>query len=53
MSSLNYCPLTWQFTGETNTKKIERLQELRFIYDDHVSPYHSFSIAFWTAISKG
>ena len=36
MSNLNYCPLTWHFTGETNTRKVEKLQEraLRFIYDD-------------------
>lgn len=42
MSNLNYCPLTWHFTGETNTKKIEKLQEraLRFIYDDNVSSYN-------------
>lgn len=24
MSNLNYGPLTWNFTGETNTKKIEK-----------------------------
>ncbi len=42
MSNLNYCPLTWHFTGETNTKKIEKLQEraLRFIYDDNSMSYH-------------
>ena len=42
MSNLNYCPLTWHFTGETNTRKIEKLQEraLRFIYDDYSSSYY-------------
>ena len=42
MSNLNYCPLTWHFTGVTNTNKIEKIQEraLRFIYDDRVSSYH-------------
>ena len=39
MSNLNYCPLTWHFTTETNVKKIEKIQEraLRFIYDDYQS----------------
>ena len=33
MSKFNYCPLTWHFCGEKNTKKIEKIQEraLRFI----------------------
>jgi hypothetical protein len=41
MSNLNYCPLTWHFTSETNVKKIEKIQEraLRFIYEDYQSPY--------------
>ena len=41
MSNFNYCPLSWHFTNETNTKKIEKIQEraLRFIYEDHASSY--------------
>ena len=41
MSNFNYCPLTLHFTNETNTKKIEKIQEhaLRFIYEDHASSY--------------
>ena len=32
MSNFSYCPLTWHFCGEQNTKKIEKIQEraLRF-----------------------
>lgn len=43
MSNLSYCPLTWHFCNERNTKKIEKLQEraLRFIYNDNTSTYHS------------
>ena len=38
-----YCPLTWHFCGEKNTKKIEKIQEraLRFIYRDYDSSYES------------
>ena len=41
LSNFNYCPLTWHFCGEINTKKIEKIQEraLRFIYNDYVSNY--------------
>ena len=41
MSNFSYCPLTWHFCTEQNTKKIERIQEraLRFIYDDYRSTY--------------
>lgn len=41
MSNLNYCPLTWHFSSETNVEKIEKIQEraLRFIYDDYKSSY--------------
>ena len=41
LSNFNYCPLTWHFCSETNTNKVERIQEraLRFIYDDHSSSY--------------
>jgi len=43
MSNFNYCPLTWHFTSETNTKKIEKIQEraLRFIYNDYTCSYDS------------
>ena len=43
MSNFNYCPLTWHFFGEKNTKKIEKIQEraLRFIYGDYDSSYES------------
>ena len=38
-----YPTLTWHFCGETNTKKIEKIQEreLHFIYNDYVSDYES------------
>ena len=41
MSNFNYCPLVWHFCGETNTKKIEKIQEraLRFIYNEYTSRY--------------
>ena len=43
LSNFNYCPLTWHFTSETNTKKMEKIQEraLRFIYDDFVADYNT------------
>ena len=43
MSNFNYCPLTWHFCGEKNTKKMEKIQEraLRFIYRDYDSSYES------------
>ena len=46
MSSFNYCPLTWHFCGEKNTKKIEKIQEraLRFIYRENDSSYKSLLI---------
>ena len=46
LSNLNYCPLTWHFCGEVNTKKIEKIQEraLRFIYSDYSSSYESLLI---------
>ena len=33
MSNFNYCPIVWHRCGETNTRKIEKIQEraLRFI----------------------
>ena len=44
--NFNYCPLTWHFCGETNTKKIEKIQEraLRFIYSDYCTSYESLLI---------
>ena len=41
MSNFNYCPLVWHFCGETNNKKIEKIQEraLRFIYNEYTSSY--------------
>ena len=41
MSNFNYCPLVWQFCGEVNTKKIEKIQQrtVRFIYQDYTSSY--------------
>jgi hypothetical protein len=41
MSNFSYCPLTWHFCGEQNTKKIEKIQKraLRFIYDDFQNSY--------------
>ena len=41
LSNFNFCPLSWHFCSEGNTKKIEKVQEraLRFVYDDFVSTY--------------
>ena len=38
-SHLNFCPLVWHFCGESNTQKLERIQNraLRFVFDDHES----------------
>ena len=35
----NFCPLVWHFCGESNTQKLERIQNraLRFVFDDHES----------------
>ena len=46
LSNFNYCPLTWHFCGEVNTKKIEKIQvkPLRFIYSDYCSSYESLLI---------
>jgi hypothetical protein len=43
LSNLNYCPLAWHFCGESETKKLEKIQEraLRFIYKDYESSYES------------
>ena len=41
LSNFSYCPLTWHFCGEADTKKLEKIQEraLPFIYNDYVSHY--------------
>ena len=41
MSNFNYCPVVWHFCGESNTKKMEKIQEraLMFIYEDFNSDY--------------
>ena len=41
LSNFNFCPLAWHFCSETNTKKMEKLQErgLRFVYNDFSSSY--------------
>ena len=42
LSNFSYCPLTWHFCSETNTKKMEKIQEraLRFVYNDYTSNYN-------------
>ena len=41
LSNFNFCPLSWHFFSEKNTKKIEKVQEraLRFVYFDYTSSY--------------
>ena len=41
LSNFNLCPLAWHFCTETNTKKMEKLQErgLRFVYNDFSTSY--------------
>ena len=41
LSNFNFCSLTWHFCSESNTAKIEKIQEraLRFIYQDYNSTY--------------
>jgi hypothetical protein len=43
LSNFNYCPLVWHFCGESNTKKLEKIQEraLRFIYNNSDSSYEN------------
>ncbi|CAM1330052.1 Uncharacterised protein r2_g3912 [Pycnogonum litorale] len=43
LSNFNYCPVTWHFCSEQNSKKMEKIQEraLKFIYDDCDSSYES------------
>jgi hypothetical protein len=39
----NYCPLVWHACGQSNTKRLERLQlrALRFVFNDAESSYES------------
>ena len=41
LSNFNFCPLSWHFCSEGNTKKIEKVQEraLRFVYSDDSCTY--------------
>ena len=41
-SNFNYCPLIWHFCSQTNTIKIEKIQEraLRFIYNNYSSTHN-------------
>ena len=41
LSNFNFCPLTWHFCSDGNTKKMEKVQEraLRFVYEDFSSSY--------------
>ena len=43
LSNFNYCPVTWHFCSEKNTKKIEKIQEraLRFIYEHYENTYEN------------
>jgi hypothetical protein len=45
-SNFNFCPLSWHFCSETNTKKIEKIQErvLRFVYQDYEESYENLLI---------
>jgi hypothetical protein len=47
LSNFNYCPVTWHFCSEKNTKKMEKIQEraLRFIYNDYVLNYEELLIS--------
>jgi len=46
LSNLNYCPLTWHFTNDLNTRKMEKIQDsaLRFIYKYYSSNYEQLLI---------
>ena len=41
LSNFNHCLLAWHFCSESNSKKLENIQEraLRFVYDDFKSTY--------------
>ena len=40
-ANFNYCALIWHFCSESNTAKMEKIQEraLRLVHDDHISDY--------------
>ena len=46
LSNFNFCPLSWHFCSEINTKKIEKIQEraLRFVYQDYEASYENLLI---------
>ena len=46
LSNFNFCPLSWHFCSETNTKKIEKIQEraLGFVYQDYEASYENLLI---------
>ena len=39
LSNFNYCALIWHLCSQSNTEKIEKIQEraLRLVLDDHIS----------------
>ena len=41
LSNFDYCALIWHFCSESNTAKVEKIQEraLRLVLDDHISDY--------------
>ena len=41
LSNFNYCALIWHFCSESNTAKIEKIQEraLRLVLEDYISDY--------------
>ena len=43
LSNFDYCALIWHFCSESNTAKIEKIQEraLRLVLDDHISDYRT------------
>ena len=41
LSNFNFCPLSWHFYSETNTKKIEKI---RFAYQDYEASYENLLI---------
>ena len=46
LSNFNFCPLSWHFSSEANTNKIETIQEraLRCMYNDYNSTYENLLI---------
>ena len=53
-SNVNFCPQPWYFCSESNTNKIEKIQEraLRFIYEDHHSTYEDHHSTFGDLLVK-